>query len=82
MNENGNGQSDFDAGKVELYRHGLTLGSNYLYMDMHVGPFRFRNSGQMQTNTDPWDPVPVVATDNNPSSSRPFILITPRAIAG
>lgn len=59
MNEVANGKSDFDAGKVELYRHGFRLGSNYLYMDMHVGPFRFRDSKQMKASTDPWDPDPV-----------------------
>jgi len=55
MNEIGTGKSDFDAGKVELYRHGFKLGSNYLYMDLHVGPFKFRNAAQMKQNVDPWE---------------------------
>lgn len=68
MNENGNGQSDYDAGKVELYRHGLRLGSNYLYLDLHVGPFRFNNRNQMQNNVDPWDPAPTVPTSPPPTT--------------
>ncbi|HEX3355748.1 MAG TPA: type II secretion system protein [Tepidisphaeraceae bacterium] len=55
MNEAGGGQSDYAAGKVELYRHGLQNGSNYLYFDLHVGPFRFRSEAQMKTADDPWD---------------------------
>jgi prepilin-type processing-associated H-X9-DG protein len=55
MNEVAGNKSDFDAGKVELYRHGLRLGSNYLYMDLHVGPFKFRNATQMKQNVDPWE---------------------------
>jgi len=27
---------DFKAGKVDLTRHGIVLGSNYLYLDLHV----------------------------------------------
>jgi len=46
---------DFALGKVELYRHGLRLGSNYLYMDMHVGTFR--RSDQFDRGVDPWDVV-------------------------
>ena len=44
---------DFALGKVELYRHGIRLGSNYLYMDMHVGSFR--RSDQFDRGLDPWD---------------------------
>jgi prepilin-type N-terminal cleavage/methylation domain-containing protein/prepilin-type processing-associated H-X9-DG protein len=55
MNEAGNGLSDYQAGKVELYRHGVNLGSNYLYFDLHVGPFRFRSAQQLSDADDPWD---------------------------
>jgi prepilin-type N-terminal cleavage/methylation domain-containing protein/prepilin-type processing-associated H-X9-DG protein len=41
---------------VELFRHGLQLGSNYLYMDWHVGPIRDR--GEVITGVDPWD-IPI-----------------------
>ena len=39
-------------GVVELYRHGTVLGSNYLYLDMHVD----RDApAQGKAATDPWD---------------------------
>jgi prepilin-type processing-associated H-X9-DG protein len=59
MNELSNGKSDYDAGKVEKYRHGLRLGSNYLFMDLHVGSFKYTSAKQMAANADPWDPEPV-----------------------
>jgi prepilin-type N-terminal cleavage/methylation domain-containing protein/prepilin-type processing-associated H-X9-DG protein len=46
---------DFEQGKVELYRHGLRLGSNYLYLDLHVGSFR--RADQFDRAVDPWDVV-------------------------
>jgi type II secretory pathway pseudopilin PulG len=42
--------------KVELKRHGIKLGSNYLYKDMHatnIGPTEFTN--QLGHLLDPWD---------------------------
>ena len=55
VNEPGLGTvtSDFDLGKVELYRHGIQLGSNYLYMDGHVGTFK--QAGIFENAADPWD---------------------------
>jgi len=47
-------QSEFQA-KVELYRHGVKLGSNYLYMDWHVGIIPPQ---EILNGLDPWD-VPV-----------------------
>lgn len=41
---------------VELYRHGINLGSNYLYLDLHVDSAAPR---QAEEAVDPWD-VPVV----------------------
>lgn len=47
-----------DAGEnfnsnVELYRHGTRLGSNYLFMDWHVGGIRTK--GDVLLGLDPWD---------------------------
>ncbi|MGH7177148.1 MAG: type II secretion system protein [Tepidisphaeraceae bacterium] len=44
-------RGDFPT-RVELYRHGLQLGSNYLYLDMHAGsaPKNVAVAG-----LDPWD---------------------------
>jgi prepilin-type N-terminal cleavage/methylation domain-containing protein len=39
---------------VELYRHGLRLGSNYLYFDMHVGSLRDLKEVAAAA-VDPWD---------------------------
>jgi type II secretory pathway pseudopilin PulG len=46
-----NGQSTYDA-QVEKYRHGIAVGSNYLYLDTHVDP-----NGPTTTTygADPWD---------------------------
>jgi prepilin-type N-terminal cleavage/methylation domain-containing protein len=37
---------------VEKYRHGITLGSNYLYLDSHVGTVL---PNEALTGLDPWD---------------------------
>lgn len=47
------GQSDFDR-VVEKYRHGLRLGSNYLFLDLHVGTLLPK---QARDAIDPWDVV-------------------------
>jgi prepilin-type N-terminal cleavage/methylation domain-containing protein/prepilin-type processing-associated H-X9-DG protein len=52
-------RNDYDT-RVEPYRHGIQVGSNYLYMDWHVGPLRMKESLKA---IDPWD-VP-------PASSQP-----------
>jgi hypothetical protein len=49
---NGNVDSEFTR-VVDLYRHGLTLGSNYLFMDMHVASAAPREAIHA---VDPWDP--------------------------
>jgi prepilin-type N-terminal cleavage/methylation domain-containing protein/prepilin-type processing-associated H-X9-DG protein len=46
-------QSDDFVRVVERFRHGLSLGSNYLYMDGHVGTVLPREA---LTGVDPWDP--------------------------
>jgi type II secretory pathway pseudopilin PulG len=44
--------------KVEQYRHGAKLGSNYLYKDMHVVPMP---PNALSTEVDPWDIVPTAS---------------------
>jgi prepilin-type N-terminal cleavage/methylation domain-containing protein/prepilin-type processing-associated H-X9-DG protein len=49
--DNPDGRTEFEN-VVELYRHGATYGSNYLFMDLHVGsmlPDKAANA------LDPWD---------------------------
>jgi prepilin-type N-terminal cleavage/methylation domain-containing protein/prepilin-type processing-associated H-X9-DG protein len=41
--------------KVELYRHGLQLGSNYLFLDLHAAPLPKKWVANMY---DPWDVPP------------------------
>jgi len=43
---------DFADGKVDTYRHGLYLGSNYLFLDLHVDIF---TKEQAESAMDPWD---------------------------
>lgn len=40
--------------RVEPYRHGLKRGSNYLFLDLHVGTLL--NRRHVLQGTDPWDP--------------------------
>jgi prepilin-type N-terminal cleavage/methylation domain-containing protein/prepilin-type processing-associated H-X9-DG protein len=60
--ERGLGNSDFDR-VVEKYRHGLRLGSNYLYLDSHVDTIL---PNAALTGIDPWDPLP----DPSPTGGR------------
>ena len=46
------GQFDY---LVEKYRHGLMLGSNYLFLDGHVNPAM---PEWARAGIDPWDPAP------------------------
>lgn len=46
--------NDFDR-VVEPTRHGISHGSNYLMLDMHVEPQLLKNSGQAASGLDPWD---------------------------
>jgi prepilin-type N-terminal cleavage/methylation domain-containing protein/prepilin-type processing-associated H-X9-DG protein len=39
--------------RVEPYRHGTRLGSNYLFLDLHVGMLKRKES---MLAIDPWDP--------------------------
>jgi len=47
------GSNDFDQ-KVELHRHGILLGSNYLMLDLHVVTLM---PGSIPGGLDPWDTV-------------------------
>ena len=40
--------------RVEPYRHGLKKGSNYLFLDLHVGTLVNRRNTLW--GIDPWDP--------------------------
>jgi type II secretory pathway pseudopilin PulG len=45
---------------VEPYRHGISYGSNYLYLDMHVST---DPPNEAEAGTDPWDPpIPFTST--------------------
>ena len=50
-------KGDFDPPKeiVEKYRHGVKLGSNYLYLDRHVDTVPPQLA---QDSVDPWSPLP------------------------
>jgi prepilin-type processing-associated H-X9-DG protein len=60
MNEN----TDYPS-RVEFYRHGLKRGSNYLFLDLHVGTLADRKTALR--GADPWDiPVAKPNTPTNP----------------
>jgi len=46
-------RGDFDR-VVEKYRHGIKLGSNYLFLDLHVGT---QPPAWIKSGIDPWDPT-------------------------
>ena len=45
-------RGDFADGVVEPYRHGARLGSNYLFVDLHVGILPYADA---YIGIDPWD---------------------------
>jgi len=49
---------------VEKYRHGVTLGSNYLYLDSHV---ESAMPERVQDNLDPWDVSDPVTPEPTPA---------------
>lgn len=49
---------DFPS-RVEQYRHGLSRGSNYLFLDLHVS--NLSNEKQVKGAIDPWDVGPTSA---------------------
>ena len=56
---------DYAMGKVDIYKHGPRLGSNYLYMDGHVDTFRDTDDGgRLDRKLDPWD----VPSENHPTT--------------
>lgn len=54
----------FDT-RVELYRHGISVGSNYLFLDWHVGTLQ--NRDQVLSGIDPWDIAIPVAPQVSPT---------------
>jgi prepilin-type N-terminal cleavage/methylation domain-containing protein/prepilin-type processing-associated H-X9-DG protein len=61
-------RNDFDR-VVEKYRHGVKLGSNYLYHDGHVGTVLPREA---LTGLDPWDlRLPNQPRPSEPTPTRP-----------
>jgi len=52
----GNNPNGDYSTRVELYRHGLKHGSNYLFLDLHVGIIKSR-SGELPAGVDPWTPA-------------------------
>jgi prepilin-type N-terminal cleavage/methylation domain-containing protein/prepilin-type processing-associated H-X9-DG protein len=57
------------ATRVEPYRHGLKWGSNYLYLDWHVGPLDRLDA---RTGEDLWDlPLPPPDAENPPDPPNP-----------
>jgi prepilin-type N-terminal cleavage/methylation domain-containing protein len=53
MNVNA-GTNDFTAGKVDVFRHGTDVGSNYLMLDMHVET-KVIASANAENFMDPWN---------------------------
>jgi prepilin-type processing-associated H-X9-DG protein len=58
-----NEQTDYPS-RVEFYRHGLKRGSNYLFLDLHVGTVASRTTATKGAN--PWD-IPVVVGPVRPA---------------
>ncbi len=68
MNSNAGGGNGHEFRRVvEPYRHGISLGSNYLFMDGHVDN-RLPNAAEKQL--DPWDVTPEV-TPAPPAGATP-----------
>jgi prepilin-type processing-associated H-X9-DG protein len=61
----GDANTEF-ARVVEKYRHGIQLGSNYLYLDSHVGTLL---PNVALTGLDPWDLRSSTTTPPNPPPS-------------
>jgi hypothetical protein len=53
MNVEG-GTNDFTSGKIDVFRHGLNIGANYLMMDMHVET-KVLTSNDAANWMDPWN---------------------------
>jgi len=61
--ENDSTASEFDI--VEPYRHGIRVGSNYLYLDNHVD---LRPPSEALGSLDSWDPWPSTAPATPPAT--------------
>jgi prepilin-type N-terminal cleavage/methylation domain-containing protein/prepilin-type processing-associated H-X9-DG protein len=51
--------------RVEPFRHGARLGSNYLFLDLHVESLKEYDA---LVGMDPWDPTPVDPPEDPPPS--------------
>ena len=63
-------QAEFTS-MCDLYRHGLSNGSNYLKLDFHVDtlpPKLLLNSSQQSAIIDPWDPLQTITSTTSSSS--------------
>jgi prepilin-type processing-associated H-X9-DG protein len=49
--------------KVDFYKHGSQIGSNYLYLDLHVAT---ELPAQSLTDIDPWDPTAPTTAPSGP----------------
>ena len=47
---------DFDR-VVNPYMHGVQQGSNYLFLDIHVGMMKAEHAKVLMSVMDPWDPT-------------------------
>jgi hypothetical protein len=54
--------------KLELYRHGLSVGSNYLMLDMHVEPLVL-DTDNASFYIDPWENTPSTQPTTPPPGS-------------
>ncbi len=54
--------ADYVTTHVELFRHGIKLGSNYLYKDGHA---ENQPPKGLSNEVDPWDTVPTATTSSN-----------------
>lgn len=50
---------------VEEFRHGLYVGSNYLFLDIHVESQHPKEAKKL-AQTEPWDPTPTTQPNQNP----------------
>lgn len=54
-----------DGGKVDLFKHGLSMGANYLYLDLHVSSDPPK---EVQKGLDPWDIAPSTSPSTSPGT--------------
>jgi prepilin-type N-terminal cleavage/methylation domain-containing protein/prepilin-type processing-associated H-X9-DG protein len=66
--KNGILQTDYST-RVDPYKHGLARGSNYLFLDLHVGTMKSDQFKALDDQlTDPWDPAPKEEIEGTPQT--------------